>query len=145
MLVSFVVLHIQLAKGMIELHFGVFVVLAFLPVYLDWKVIVFGAALFAVHHVVFDRLQASGYGFYCTTAPDFLRIVLHALYVVIQSGVEIVLAVQMSRAAKEGEELALLVSTVNRTDGISLDVAKVPAITLGGAPSKQPWHAWSRL
>jgi methyl-accepting chemotaxis protein len=31
-LVSFVALHIQLARGIIELHFGVFVVLAFLLV-----------------------------------------------------------------------------------------------------------------
>ena len=131
-LVSFVALHIQLSKGMIELHFGVFVVLAFLLVYLDWKIIVFGAALFAVHHVVFDRLQANGYGFYCTTAPDFMRIMLHALYVVIQSGVEIVLAVRMSRAAGEGEELALLVSCVNQSDGISLEVADVPTSSRGG-------------
>jgi methyl-accepting chemotaxis protein len=135
-LVSFVALHIQLAKGMIELHFGVFVVLAFLLVYLDWKVIVFGAALFAIHHVAFDRLQAAGYGFYCTTEPDFMRIMLHALYVVIQSGVEIVLAVQMSRAAKEGEELALLVSSVNRSAGISLDVARVLATSIGGSALK---------
>ena len=48
-LVSFVALHIQLAKGMIELHFGVFVVLAFLLVYRDWKVIVFGAAVHERH------------------------------------------------------------------------------------------------
>ena len=47
-LVSFVALHIQLARGMLEFHFGVFVVLAILLVYLDWKVIAFGAVLFAV-------------------------------------------------------------------------------------------------
>jgi methyl-accepting chemotaxis protein len=135
-LVSFVALHIQLAQGMIELHFGVFVVLAFLLVYLDWKVIVFGAALFAVHHVLFDRLQAAGMGFYCTTQPDFLRILLHATYVVVQSGVEIVLAVQMRRAAMEGEELARLVSSVNRDERISLDVAQTLTSTTGGGALK---------
>jgi methyl-accepting chemotaxis protein len=135
-LVAFVVLHIQLAQGMIELHFGVFVVLAFLLVYLDWKLIVFGAALFAVHHVVFDRLQAAGLGFYCTTQPDFLRIVLHAVYVVVQSGVEIVLALQMRRAALEGEELATLVARINRDERISLDVAHMPASTLGASALK---------
>jgi methyl-accepting chemotaxis protein len=135
-LVSFVALQIQLGQGMGELHFGVFVVLAFLLVYLDWKLIVFGAALFAVHHIVFDRLQAAGMGFYCTTAPDFMRIVLHAVYVVIQSGVEVALAVQMSRAAREGEELARLVQSVNRADGISLNVADVPALTPGGQALK---------
>jgi methyl-accepting chemotaxis protein len=136
-LVAFVALHIQLARGMIELHFGVFVTLALLLVYLDWKVIVFGAALFAVHHVAFDRLQAAGMGFYCTTAPDFMRIMLHALYVVIQSGVEVVLAVQMSRAALEGSELAQLVASVNQSDAISLNVARVVTTTPGGGALKQ--------
>jgi methyl-accepting chemotaxis protein len=133
-LVAFVALHIQLARGMLELHFGVFVVLAFLLVYLDWKVIVFGAALVAVHHIVFDRLQAAGMGFYCTTAPDFMRIILHAVFVVIQSGVEVVLAVSMSRAAMEGEELGQLVASVNRTDSISLDVQGL-AVNTSGAQS----------
>ena len=131
-LVSFVALHIQLAQGMIELHFGVFVVLAFLLVYLDWKVIVFGATLFAIHHVVFDRLQAAGLGIYCTTKPDFFRILLHATYVIVQSGVEIVLAVQMRRAALEGEELLRLVSHVNRDDHISLNVSLMASSTPGG-------------
>ena len=133
-LVAFVALHIQLAHGMLELHFGVFVVLAFLLVYLDWKVIVFGAALVAVHHIVFDRLQAAGMGFYCTTAPDFMRIILHAVFVIIQSGVEVVLAVTMSRAAMEGEELGQLVASVNRTDSISLDVQGM-AVSTSGAQS----------
>ncbi|AOG21898.1 hypothetical protein [Acidovorax sp. RAC01] len=57
---SMVALHIQLAQGMTEFHFGVFVTLAILLVYLDWRPIVFAAALFAVHHVLFDRLQAAG-------------------------------------------------------------------------------------
>jgi methyl-accepting chemotaxis protein len=131
-LVAFVALHIQLARGMLELHFGVFVALAFLLVYMDWKLIVFGAALIAVHHVVFDRLQAAGMGFYCTTAPDFMRILLHAAYVVVQSGVEIVLAVGMHRAAQEGEELARLVASVNRSDSIALDVQGI-AVNSNGA------------
>jgi methyl-accepting chemotaxis protein len=131
-LVAFIALHIQLARGMIEMHFGVFVVLAFLMVYLDWKIIVFGAALFAVHHVAFDRLQAAGMGFYCTTEPNFALILLHALYVVIQAGVEIVLAVRMRHAASEGVELAQLVSQVNRADGISLNVRTLDTTTEGG-------------
>jgi methyl-accepting chemotaxis protein len=131
-LVAFVALHIQLARGMLELHFGVFVVLAFLMVYLDWKVIVFGAALFAVHHFAFDRMQAAGWGFYCTTQADFMAILLHAVYVVIQAGVEVVLAINMNRAAQQGDELGQLVSSVNRADGISLNVAGVVTATEGG-------------
>ncbi len=136
-LVSLVALHIQLARGMLEFHFGLFVVLAFLLVYLDWKLIVFGAGLIAVHHILFDRLQAAGMGFYCTTAPDFMRIVGHAAYVVIQSGVEVVLALSMRRASQEGEELAQLVSSVNRAEGIALDVHSMAVATPGAQALKE--------
>jgi len=73
---AFVVLHIQLAHGMIEFHFGVFVTLALLLVYENWRVIIFSALLFAVHHVMFDRLQAAGFGVYCLSHPDFAVILL---------------------------------------------------------------------
>jgi methyl-accepting chemotaxis protein len=135
-LIAFVALHIQLARGMLEFHFGVFVALAFLLVYMDWKLVVFGAALIAVHHVLFDRLQAAGLGVYCTTAPDFSRIVLHASFVVIQAGVEVVLAMGMRRASLEGEELGLLVAGVNRADGIALKV-QGQAIASPGAQALQ--------
>jgi methyl-accepting chemotaxis protein len=136
-LVAFVALHIQLSQGQIEYHFGVFVVLAFMLVYLDWKVIVFAAALFAVHHVLFDRLQAGGFGVFCTTKPDLLKVVLHAVYVVVQAGVEVVLAIYISRSARAGEELVQLVSAVNRSDGLSLHVNHVPTTTAGALALKE--------
>ena len=114
-LVSLVALQIQLAHGELEYHFGVFVTLALLLVYLDWRPIVFAAGLFAVHHVLVDRLQAAGLGFYCTTEANFARVLLHAAYVVIQTGLEVVLAVGMGRTAREGAELTRLVRSVNQT------------------------------
>ncbi len=135
-LVSLVVLHIQLARGMTEFHFGVFVTLALLLVYRDWRIIVFGAALYAVHHVLFDRLQAAGFGLYCLTEPDFARVILHAVYVVVQSAVEIVLVLGMARSAREGEELGVLVAGVNRADGIALDVSRVSIVTPAGQSLK---------
>ncbi|RZL37796.1 MAG: chemotaxis protein [Rubrivivax sp.] len=131
-LVSLVALHIQLAGGQTEYHFGVFVVMAFLLVYLDWTVILFGAALFAVHHIAFDRLQAAGLGLFCTTQADFGRVVLHAVYVVIQAGVEVVLARNMRGAALEGEELTALVRQVEADGRIRLDLAATPTHTEGG-------------
>jgi methyl-accepting chemotaxis protein len=135
-LISLVVLHIQLSRGMIEFHFGVFVSLALLLVYRDWRVIVFGALLYAVHHVAFDRLQAAGLGLYCLSTPNFAVILLHAAYVVVQSGVEIVLVMGMARAAQAGEELGVLVARVNQPDGIALDVAQVPVATPSGQALK---------
>ncbi|MDO8904036.1 methyl-accepting chemotaxis protein [Hydrogenophaga sp.] len=135
-LVALVALHIQLARGELEFHFGVFVTLALLLVYLDWRPIVFAAALFAVHHVLFDRLQAAGFGFYCTTEANFWRVMLHAAYVVIQTGLEVVLAVAMGKTAREGAELSRLVSSVDQPDGISLDVGGL-SVSAPGAQALQ--------
>jgi methyl-accepting chemotaxis protein len=140
--VALVALHIQLSRGMLEFHFGVFVTLALLMVYRDWRIVVWAAALFAVHHVLFDRLQAAGFGFYCTTQPDFARIVLHAAYVVIQTALETVLVVGMARAAREGEELTLLMSHVDRHDRIELDIGHL-AVTSRGAKAFQ--HVLARV
>ncbi|WP_310564004.1 methyl-accepting chemotaxis protein [Hydrogenophaga sp.] len=122
-LVALVALHIQLAHGELEYHFGVFVTLAALLVYLDWRPILLAAVLFAVHHVLFDRLQAVGLGFYCLSEANFGRIVLHAAYVVIQTALEVVLVLGMGRTAREGEELSALVAAVDQADGIALDVS----------------------
>jgi len=135
-LVSIIALQIQLTEGQLEWHFGVFVTLAFLLVYLDWKVIIYGAALFAVHHILFDRLQAAGYGTYCTAKPDFLIVLLHASYVIVQSGVEILLAITMGRAAKEGRQLSNLVAAVSKSNRISLNIASVEASTPGSIDLK---------
>ncbi len=127
---SFVALHIQLAQGLTELHFGVFVTLALLLVYLDWRPIVFSALVFAVHHVLFDRLQAAGFGVFCLTEPSFVRTLGHAVYVVIQTALEVLMAVTLGRTARAGEELRSLVAAVDRDDGISLNAAKaVPTST----------------
>ena len=130
-LVSLVALHIQLAHGELEFHFGVFVTLALVLVYLDWRPIVFAAGLFAVHHVLFDRLQAMGLGFYCTTEANFWRVMLHAAYVVIQTCLEVVLAVRMGHTALEGAELVRMVKAVDQGDGIALDVSALIVTTAG--------------
>lgn len=127
-LCCFVMLHIQLARGTLELHFGVFVTLALLLVYLDWKPVVLAAALFATHHVLFDRLQAAGLGFYCLGAPNFSTIVVHAVYVVLQTVVEVLLVTQTRQIARAGEEMRDLVTVVDTPDGIALDLAQTVTV-----------------
>lgn len=103
-----VALNIQLSMGMPEMHFAVFVFLAFLLAYRDWRPVLAGALTIAVHHVVFDRLQAAGLPVYCLSAPNFGQIVVHAVFVVVQTGVELVMAVRMERDARESAELRAL-------------------------------------
>jgi methyl-accepting chemotaxis protein len=124
---AMVALHIQLGRGTLEFHFGVFVTLAILLVYRDWKPLLAGAAAIAVHHVLFDRLQAAGVGVYCTPQADLFKMFLHAGYVVVQTGLEVAVAVQMARSERQGQELGALVSAIERNGSIALDLQHVQA------------------
>ena len=63
-------LQINQAHGLLEMHFGIFALLAFLVYYRDWLPIVVAAATIAVHHLSFlpcsDRARAS---IWCRTEP----------------------------------------------------------------------------
>ena len=132
LLCASVALQIQVSLGTLEFHFGVFVTLAIVMVYRDWKPILASAAFFAVHHVLFDRLQAAGFNFYCTTQADFSRILLHAAYVVVQTGVEIFVVYRMRQAFTQGAELNHLVSLVDQPGHIALAVQDTPVGTAVG-------------
>ena len=104
-LMGMVALHIDLGLGMAEYHFGVFVTLALLLMYRDWRPILAAALAIAVHHVLIDRLQAQGVGVYCLAKPDFGRILLHAFYVVLQTAVELRIAVLLGHSEHEMKRL----------------------------------------
>ena len=128
-LMGMTALHIQLGRGTLEFHFGVFATLAVLLVYRDWRPVVAAAGLIAVHHVAFDRLQAAGIGVYCMTQPDFLKVLVHAGYVVVQTGFEVYMAVLMRQAAHSGEEMGRLVDHLGAGDSLALDVDRVAVST----------------
>jgi methyl-accepting chemotaxis protein len=115
-----VALHIQLGRGTVEFHFGVF---ALLLVYANWRPILLAAAFFAVHHVLFDRLQAFVFGVYCTAQPDFVKMPGHAGYVVAQTGADIFLAIVLRKTAVQGAELQALVARLARDDKVAMNFA----------------------
>jgi methyl-accepting chemotaxis protein len=123
--VALVALHIQLARGTVEFHFGVFVLLGLLLVYQDWRVLVLAATLFVIHHFLFDWLQALSFAVYCTATPDPWKMVLHAAYVAGQTGIEIYLAVCLRRGAIEAAELRKIVLAIDHDGQLCLDVAAV--------------------
>jgi methyl-accepting chemotaxis protein len=123
--VCLVILHIQLGRGTVEFHFGVFVLLGLLLVYRDWRVLVLGATLFILHHFVFDRLQALSYNVYCTAQPNILMIVMHVGYVLGQVGIEIYLALRLRQAAIEASDLLAIVHSIDRDGLICLDVSQL--------------------
>ncbi|MFC0179868.1 methyl-accepting chemotaxis protein [Thorsellia kenyensis] len=94
-LMLMVALHIHFAMGMLEFHFGVFLTLALLLMYRDWKPIVVAAIVIALHHVVVDRLQAAGFDVFCLEEANFGQIMIHAAYVVVQTGFQIKIATML--------------------------------------------------
>ena len=126
-------LHIQLSMGQTELHFGVFVFLAFLLVYRDWRPIVVAAVTIAVHHVAFDRMQWLGLPVFCLSEPDLGRVILHAVFVVVQTTVEVFIALRMHADSLESAELQALCKPASNGE-ISLAVRDAP-VTSASAQS----------
>ncbi len=122
-------LHIHQGQGLIELHFGIFVLLAILLYYRDWRVLVVAAAVIAVHHLAFNYLQEAGVGVWVFRDITGLSIVmLHAAYVVFQTAVTVIFAnllagefIQSHRQLEESRNLsekqAVLLSEVETAVG----------------------------
>jgi methyl-accepting chemotaxis protein len=91
-------LHIHQSHGMIEFHFGVFVLLALTLYYRDWVPVVVAAATIAVHHFLFFYLQASGSNLWVLPSTDNGWIImLHAAYVVVETAVVVWMSVDLKK------------------------------------------------
>ncbi|MBB2496929.1 methyl-accepting chemotaxis protein [Aquipseudomonas ullengensis] len=105
-------LHINQSGGVLEMHFGIFVLLAFLVYYRDWLPIVVAAAVIAVHHLAFFALQQQGVGVHVVPHGSWPIIFLHAFYVVLESAILIYLARQAYAEAREGEALMQVITAL---------------------------------
>jgi methyl-accepting chemotaxis protein len=120
-LMIFAALGIHQAHGMLEMHFAVFVLLAFLLIYRDWRPIVVAAGVIAVHHVAFHFLQGAGakvWGF--PTAGSFLIVLVHAAYVVFETALLVTMSVKLRAetlaVGGDPRELSRLASRLARGD-----------------------------
>jgi methyl-accepting chemotaxis protein len=127
-------LNIHQSAGMIELHFGIFVLLAFLLCYRDWRPIVVAAAVAAIHHLSFNYFQELGYGVMCFTQTGLPIVLTHAAYVVAETAVLSYLAVSLQREGIQAVELENIVnSVVDRTGVINLGFEANPQSIAGVA------------
>jgi methyl-accepting chemotaxis protein len=117
-LMVFSALTIQQSKGMIESHFGIFTLLAFLLYYRDWRPIVAAAGLIAVHHVAFGYLQAINVGGITLLSGQvhIAVIAMHAAYVVFEAAVLIFMATILKREALESALVAELSGKISEGD-----------------------------
>jgi methyl-accepting chemotaxis protein len=95
-LMLFASLLIHQSRGMIEAHFAIFVLLAFLLYYRDWMPLVAAAAVIAVLHLGLDALQRAGQPVWCFATTSGLGIVfVHAAFVVAETGLLVWMAIQL--------------------------------------------------
>jgi len=89
-------LNIHQAHGMLELHFGVFVLLAFLLFYRDWIPLVVAAAVIAVHHVALDYAQQQGGSAWVFAGnAGASMVVIHATYVIVETALLVWIATKL--------------------------------------------------
>ncbi|WP_165864287.1 methyl-accepting chemotaxis protein [Capsulimonas corticalis] len=108
-------LYIQQTHGLSEMHFHIFSALAFLLAYRDWRPIVAAAGAVAVHHVAFAVCQTMGLPLYVYSGEGLgviLRTVVHASFVVFETVVLVILAVDMRREWRVAEQLGDIARTL---------------------------------
>ncbi|MBV0934501.1 methyl-accepting chemotaxis protein [Marinobacterium weihaiense] len=114
----FSALLIHQSRGMIEFHFAIFVLLAFLLYYRDWLPILLAAGAIAVHHLLFNYLQQQGSSVYIFELRTGWGIVfLHAAFVVFETALLIYMARLLKREGEQAEELSSIVSHLAVDDG----------------------------
>jgi methyl-accepting chemotaxis protein len=114
-------LLIHTAHGHNEAHFAVFAFLACTVAYRSALPVIAGAATIAVHHITFNQFQSWGWGPICFTEPGWAKVVEHALYVVAESVVLLLMAASAKASFSTAEELMTLVDRLRREDG-SIDL-----------------------
>ncbi|MDX1347416.1 MAG: methyl-accepting chemotaxis protein [Thiomicrorhabdus chilensis] len=123
---------IQTQLGRIEMHFHIFVGLAFLLIFKDWLVVVTAAAVGAVHHLLLTYLQLNDviiggmpvmlFNYDCSWSITFL----HALFVVIESAVLIYYALLMKKDEQVADASAEVINQVSLTGDFSVQVKQHP-------------------
>jgi len=110
----FSALLIQQTHGAIEAHFGIFVLLAFLLLYCDWRPLLAAATLIAVHHVAFAWLQYGGAGVYLFPEVDGIyRVLVHALYVVVETALLCYMALLLKGLVEDGVTVSAFATRVS--------------------------------
>ncbi len=118
----FSALTIQQSGGAIEAHFGIFVLLAFLLYYRDWRPILLAALLIAAHHLAFNYLQALNWGAQVfADGASMARVLVHAAYVVVQAGMLMYMAQRLEQEAQVSARVGQLAARIGEGDLRTLD------------------------
>ena len=110
----FACLHIHQTNGLIEVHFEIFILMAFLIVFSDWKVFITAVGLVAVHHLSFYFLQTSDYPVFVFSADQlaFSTVIIHAVYAIAEAIIAGYVAKLMQDESYLGNQLSHVSETI---------------------------------
>ncbi|AZQ85333.1 methyl-accepting chemotaxis protein [Colwellia sp. Arc7-635] len=119
----FAALHIHQMNGLIEVHFEIFILMAILIIFSDWKVFISAVGLIAVHHISFYFMQVDGVGIYLFDEDRlfFSSVLIHAVYAIVEGVIAGFIAKTLYDDSQVGKELAQ-VTKVLTADENSLDL-----------------------
>ncbi|MCG6117399.1 MAG: methyl-accepting chemotaxis protein [Aquimonas sp.] len=132
-------LTIHQTRGMLEMHFSIFVLLALLIYYRDWIPIVFAAAVIAVHHLAFDFMQRQGLPVWVFAEDTgFIIVIIHALFVVAETVVLVIMARNLQREVElVGANPARLMAVARQlAEGESADMSRLGSVSAGTIASE---------
>lgn len=107
-IMMFSFLHIQQTYGLIEVHFEIFILMAVLIMFVQWRVFITAIVFVAVHHLSFYYLQTQNTGFYVFD-PDrlaFTTVLIHAGYAIVEVFVAGYIAKTLQRERSAGLSLS---------------------------------------
>jgi len=119
----FACLHIHQMNGLIEIHFELFILLAFLIVMHDWRVYISTLLLVGIHHMSFYLMQTNDMGVFVFSEDRlvFSNVILHAVYFAIECAVAGYIAKTLNDEGVVGEQLAQAATQI-MGDGNSVDL-----------------------
>jgi methyl-accepting chemotaxis protein len=110
-------LMIHQTGGMIEMHFHIFAILAFLLMYRDWRVPVWGAVVVAAHHAGLNQVQTHGGHLRVFQDHSGWQIVaVHAAWVVFEVAILVYMARLLAAETEQAQALMALAERVGAGD-----------------------------
>lgn len=114
----FACLHIHQLNGLIEVHFEIFILMAFLIIFSDWKIFISAITLIAVHHLSFYFMQVNGVGVYVFDQDRlmFSTVIIHAVYAGAEAIIAGYIAHTMYKDSYVGQELFNATKTLTENE-----------------------------
>lgn len=114
-------LHIHQLQGMLEMHFQVFVLMAFVAYYKNWKAIVISAGVVAIHHIAFFIIQFAELPIRVFAfQSDRLTIpilIIHAVFAIAECVVLSFMAYEAKKETEGAQELEFAIDNMLAKEG----------------------------